>query len=69
MPEVVDHGVSGLLVEDMPEAIAAMDQLLALPRERVRATFDHRFSGRRMAEGYVALYEKLIENKQRSRAT
>lgn len=68
MPEVVDHGVSGLLVEDMKEAVAVADNLLTLPRELVRATFERRFSGRRMAESYLALYEKLVENRQRGRA-
>jgi glycosyltransferase involved in cell wall biosynthesis len=60
MPEVIDQGVTGFLVDDMPSAIAAARQISSLPRERVRATFDRRFSGRRMAEDYLPVYERII---------
>jgi len=65
MPEVIDDGVSGVLVDDMPHAIAATRRLVELPREAVRSTFDRRFSGRRMAEDYVRVYERLLEQRQR----
>ncbi|HVY30819.1 MAG TPA: glycosyltransferase family 4 protein [Polyangiaceae bacterium] len=68
MPEIIDEGVSGLLVNDMTEAVEATQRLIRLPREPVRATFERRFSGRRMAEDYVALYQKLVESRQRGRA-
>jgi glycosyltransferase involved in cell wall biosynthesis len=68
MPEVIDEGVTGLLVDDMTEAPIATRRLMSLPREPVRATFERRFSGRRMAEDYVALYQKLVESRQHGRA-
>jgi glycosyltransferase involved in cell wall biosynthesis len=61
MPEVIDDGISGLLVDDMPGAIAATGRIATLSRERVRATFDRRFSARRMADDYVSAYERIIE--------
>ena len=67
MPEVIDDGVTGLLVEDMPGAIEATRRISDLSREHVRATFDRRFSARRMAESYVQTYERIIGTR-RSRA-
>jgi glycosyltransferase involved in cell wall biosynthesis len=60
MPEVIDDGLSGLLVDDMPAAIAATQRVGTLSRQQVRSTFDRRFSGRRMAEDYVKAYELLL---------
>lgn len=61
MPEVIDDGVSGILVDDMDAAVAATRRLTTLPRNEVRAAFDRRFSARRMADDYVQLYAKVIE--------
>ncbi|MXP65151.1 glycosyltransferase family 4 protein [Roseomonas sp. M0104] len=57
--EVIDEGVTGFAVDSMAEAIAAVARLKALPRAAVRARFNERFTGRRMAEDYVAIYERL----------
>ncbi len=59
VPEVVDHGVSGLIVGNEDEAIAAVHQIEALDRNEVRATFDRRFSAATMAKAYVELYRRL----------
>jgi glycosyltransferase involved in cell wall biosynthesis len=59
VPEVVDHGVSGLIVDDEEEAIAAIDEIGALDRAEVRATFERRFSAATMAKTYVELYRRL----------
>lgn len=61
MPEVVDHGVTGILVESMEDAIATMPELLSLDRRRVRTTFEERFSASRMARDYVAAYRQLLD--------
>ena len=47
MPEVIDDGVSGLLVDDMAQAADATRRLLTFSREGVRAAFDRRFGPRR----------------------
>jgi glycosyltransferase involved in cell wall biosynthesis len=49
MPEVVDEGVTGALIEDMTEAAPATERLMKLPRDQVRATFDRRFGPRRIS--------------------
>jgi glycosyltransferase involved in cell wall biosynthesis len=63
VPEVVDEGVTGFAVNSMEEAIAAVDRAKALPRAAVRARFEKRFTARRMAEDYVALYQELAHSR------
>jgi glycosyltransferase involved in cell wall biosynthesis len=60
VPEVIDDGVTGFIVHSEDEAVAALGRLNELDRTQVRATFDRRFTSRRMAEDYVNLYEELI---------
>ena len=59
VPEVIEDGVSGFIVENEEEAIAATKKLKTLDRARVRQAFDRRFTGKRMAEDYVGLYQRL----------
>lgn len=60
VPEVVDEGVTGHVVESVDEAICKIGSVLALDRGRVRRRFEKRFSAARMAREYVALYRKLL---------
>lgn len=64
MPEVIDDGVSGVLVDEMREAPAAVRRAIALPREGVRDAFSRRFSAERMARDYVNVYERLLERRR-----
>src|SRR5262249_15064848 len=57
VPEVIDEGVSGFVVGDEDEAVLATKHLHELDRARVRATFDRRWTARRMAEDYLDVYE------------
>ncbi len=68
VPEVIDHGVTGFIVNDIDAAVAAVHRVHTLDRARVRATFDRRFTARRMAEDYVDLYEELANPMPRLRA-
>jgi len=65
VPEVIDPGLSGFIVNDIDEAVAAVGKIHTLDRGRVRATFDRRFTSRRMAEDYVDLYETLAQPVRR----
>src|SRR4029079_2205499 len=67
VPEVIEPGVTGLIVEDVAEAVAAMPRLLELPRDRVRAGVEHRFGVDRMAHDYVAVYERLVAERAANR--
>jgi glycosyltransferase involved in cell wall biosynthesis len=59
VPEIVEDGISGFIVKDEAAAVAAIDRLSELPRAQVRRRFEARFTARRMAEDYVALYHRL----------
>jgi glycosyltransferase involved in cell wall biosynthesis len=63
LPEIVDNGRSGFVVETIDDAVAAMPALLQLDRQGVRDVFERRFSARRMAEDYVAAYERLLDGE------
>jgi glycosyltransferase involved in cell wall biosynthesis len=65
VPEVVDDGVTGFIVETEDEAVRAIGRLDTLDRRRVRARFEERFTARRMAQDYVALYEKIALPRRR----
>lgn len=59
VPEVIEHGVSGFIVDSEDEAVAAVATLPQFDRAGVRAAFDARFTAQRMASDYVALYRGL----------
>jgi len=59
VPEVIDDGVTGFIVDDEAGAVEAIARLGDLDRRRVRARFEERFTSRRMAEEYVRHYTEL----------
>jgi glycosyltransferase involved in cell wall biosynthesis len=59
VPEVVDDGITGFVVESESEAVEAIRRLGELDRRRVRAHFEKRFTATRMAEEYVRAYQAL----------
>jgi len=56
VPEIVDEGITGIVVDSVEEAVAAVARISAIDRWRVRRTFIQRFSAERMAQDYLALY-------------
>ncbi|KNH07170.1 Glycosyltransferase [Candidatus Burkholderia brachyanthoides] len=68
VPEVVDEGVSGFIVEDeIGAAAAAVNRLHTLPREGVRRRFEECFTSHRMARQYLDAYQAVIRAQKRSR--
>ena len=59
VPEIIEDGVSGFIVENEMEALARIACVHQLDRRGVRAAFERRFTARRMAEEYVHHYERL----------
>jgi len=57
--EIVDHGVTGFIVDSMEAAVAAVRQAERLDRRAIRAVFERRFSSRVMASAYARLYAQL----------
>jgi glycosyltransferase involved in cell wall biosynthesis len=60
VPEVIDHGITGFVVDTIEEAVAAVPLAKALDRTAVRQRFEERFSVGRMAGDYVALYRARL---------
>jgi len=65
VPEVIDHAVTGYIVEDVQGAVAALQRLDELSREEIRAQFERRFTAQAMAREYVERYTALIEQRAR----
>ena len=61
VPEVVEDGLTGFIVEDEMGAIGAIDRLSQLSRTNIRKRFEERFTARRMAQDYLSTYRSLIE--------
>ena len=57
VPEVVENGVTGYVVDSVEEAVIAVERAKLLDPSAVRARFELKFSVRRMAEDYLATYE------------
>jgi glycosyltransferase involved in cell wall biosynthesis len=60
VPELVQDGVNGFVVDDLPGAVQAVERVIELDRSAVRARWEARFTARRMACEYVELYEQLL---------
>jgi glycosyltransferase involved in cell wall biosynthesis len=65
VPEVMRDGVSGYVVDTLDGAVQATARALELPRKRCRAYFEGRFSAPRMANDYLAIYERLLAGEHR----
>jgi len=61
VPEIIDPGLTGLVVDTMDEAVQVLPEVMALDRHAVRRRFDERFSATRMAKDYVQLYRSLLK--------
>jgi glycosyltransferase involved in cell wall biosynthesis len=60
MPELIDHGETGVLVDSVGEAITALGAIHAIDRAAARRAVEERFSVETMAERYIALYERIL---------
>jgi glycosyltransferase involved in cell wall biosynthesis len=69
VPEVIDEGLSGYIVDSEEEAVSVLKQTVELDRRTVRRRFEERFTSARMAADYVTLYEKLLAKPRSLPAT
>jgi glycosyltransferase involved in cell wall biosynthesis len=60
VPEVLEDGVTGFIVDNIDDAVAATARCAQLDRRRIRARFEQRFSAERMAADYRRAYEQVI---------
>jgi glycosyltransferase involved in cell wall biosynthesis len=61
VPEVIDHGMTGFIVNSQQEAAKAVNQLHRISRKKCRLVFEQRFSAVRMANDYLAVYQQLLD--------
>ncbi len=59
VPEVLDDGVTGFVVDDLEQGIAAVERVRGLSRRACRQTFERRFNAGRMTEKYLDVYRRL----------
>ncbi len=65
VPEIIEDGVTGFIVDDMAGAIAAARRVGEIDRAGVRRRFEQRFTNLRMADDYMAIYKRLIAAKKK----
>lgn len=65
VPEVIEDGVTGYIVESEEEAVRAVGRLHNLKRKTCREVFEKRFSASRMADDYLAIYRSLAKRGAR----
>jgi glycosyltransferase involved in cell wall biosynthesis len=56
VPEVIEDGLTGFIVQSEDEAVEAVRRLPTLDRAAIRRRFEERFSATAMARRYLALY-------------
>ena len=59
VPEIIDDGITGFVVADVDEAVAAIDATRRLDRTRIREQFERRFSVERMTRDYLEIYRGI----------
>jgi glycosyltransferase involved in cell wall biosynthesis len=65
LPEVIDHGKTGLLVSDEDEMVAAIERVDCLSPQACRAAARERFDVHQMIDRYFAAYKKIAQHHRR----
>src|SRR6202158_2505569 len=68
VPEIIEDGVTGFIVNDIASAAAAVPLALRLDRRAIRQCFEERFTAERMARDYLALYQRALFTRPASSA-
>ena len=63
IPEIIEDGITGKVVNSELEAIAALPEILSYDRRVVRRRFEERFTAARMAKDYVRIYRQLLKTR------
>jgi glycosyltransferase involved in cell wall biosynthesis len=64
VPEVIDDGVTGRIVDSEEQATGALQEILAYDRRAIRRRFEERFTSTRMAKDYVSIYRALRRQRK-----
>ena len=63
VPEIVEDGVTGFVVENITEAAAAVPFARQLERRAIRKRFEEQFTAEPMARDYLALYRRVLDGR------
>jgi glycosyltransferase involved in cell wall biosynthesis len=61
MPEIIRHGETGYIVEDLSQAVEAVAAVRSIDRSACRVAVEERFSDTRMAQDYVRAYQEILK--------
>jgi glycosyltransferase involved in cell wall biosynthesis len=64
VPEIMEHGHTGFIVEELEDAVEAVRRVPELSRKRSRQVFEQRFTANRMACDYLEVYQRLLRARQ-----
>ena len=64
VPEIIENGVSGYIVASVDEAVDAVRRVGSLPRRACRSAFERRFTATRMADDYLAIYDRVLSERR-----
>jgi glycosyltransferase involved in cell wall biosynthesis len=59
VPEIIEDGVTGFIVDSIDDAVEKLKRVPELSREKCRRAFEERFSARRMAKDYLSIYARI----------
>jgi glycosyltransferase involved in cell wall biosynthesis len=60
IPEIIQNGENGFVVEDVDEMLEAINNLDRIDRQKCRAHVLEKFSAEKMADGYESIYTKIL---------
>ncbi len=66
--EVIEDGLTGWIVDGLEDAVQAVERVSTQSRTRCRRVFEERFSACRMAQDYLRIYQRLVEERTRRAA-
>ncbi len=66
VPELIEEGVTGFIVDDSNEAVEAVAKIENLDRLACRRRFEERFSATRMAQDYLKIYARILDPASRA---
>jgi glycosyltransferase involved in cell wall biosynthesis len=67
VPEIIEDGRTGFIVDNQDDAVAAVDRLVLIDRKSCRKEFEKTFSAHRMTSDYLAIYERIRSEGEASK--
>jgi glycosyltransferase involved in cell wall biosynthesis len=62
VPEIIEDGLTGFIVDDIAAAVDAVPLAKQLDRGAIRRRFEERFTADRMARDYLSLYRRILRD-------